>query len=234
VFGDGIFANPQAAFDRALFALERYQVEDDDFAPFSSKFDAYLRYRAALTPQEMNGLALFERADKGNCAACHPSTTQGNTPAPLFTDFSYDNLGIPRNGAIPANADAAYRDGGLCESPRDGMAARTDLCGAFKVPSLRNVALRRHLFHNGRFDQLEDAIRFYVRRDTDPGMWYRTDALGNVTPYDDVRPSERANVNTAEAPYDRRPGDAPALTESEIGDIAAFLRTLTDGYVARE
>lgn len=230
VFGDGILATPDAAFDRMTYALARYQQEDPDFAPFSSKYDAVLAGRATLTTQELNGLALFNRGDKGNCASCHLSTRPANAPGPLFTDFTYDNLGVPRNAAIPANADANYRDGGLCGNERTDLAARTDLCGAFKVPSLRNVALRKHFFHNGRFSSLEDVVRFYVRRDTDPQLWYSVDAQGTVTPYDDLPAALRGNVNTTEVPYNRRPGQAPALTDSEIADLVAFLRTLSDGY----
>jgi len=228
VFGDNVFANPDTALDRVVFALERYQREDPEFAPFSSKFDAFTAGRVSLTPQELNGLALFNRADKGNCASCHPSTKPANAPAALFTDFTYDNLGVPRNPAIPANADPAYRDLGLCG--RSDLAQRTDLCGAFKVPSLRNVALRKFFFHNGRFDSLEQVVRFYVRRDTDPQLWYPTDALGNPVPYDDMDPALRGNVNVSEGPYNRRPGEAPALSDSEVLDLVAFLRTLTDGY----
>jgi cytochrome c peroxidase len=230
VFGDTILATPDEAFDRMTFALARYQQEDPEFAPFSSKYDAFLAGRATLSAQEMNGLALFNRSDKGNCASCHVSTKPANAPGPLFTDFTYDNLGVPRNAAIPANADATYRDGGLCGSERTDLAARTDLCGAFKVPSLRNVALRKHFFHNGRFSSLEDVVRFYVRRDTDPQLWYAVDALGTVTPYDDLPAALRGNVNTTEAPYNRRPGQTPALGDSEVADLVAFLRTLSDGY----
>lgn len=229
-FGDGILAQPDAAFDRLTFALQRYQLEDPDFAPFSSKFDAFTAGRATLTPQELNGLALFNRADKGNCAACHPSTKPANAPGALFTDFSYDNLGVPRNGAIAFNADASFFDGGLCGATRTDLAARTDLCGAFKVPSLRNVALRKRFFHNGVFDSLEQVIRFYVTRDTEPQRWYPLDTTGATVAYDDLLPDLRGNVNTSEGPYNRKPGEAPALTEAEISDVASFLRTLTDGY----
>jgi cytochrome c peroxidase len=230
VFGDAIFTTPDAAFDRMTFALERYQLEDPAFAPFSSKYDAFVAGRATLTAQELNGFALFNRSDKGNCAACHSSTRPANAPGALFTDFTYDNLGVPRNMAIAANADATFNDMGLCGHIRTDLAARTDLCGAFKVPSLRNVALRTHFFHNGAFSSLEDLIRFYVRRDTDPQLWYSQDASGNPISYDDLPAALRGNVNTTEVPYNRRPGDQPALTDSEVQDLAAFLRTLTDGY----
>jgi cytochrome c peroxidase len=230
IFGDGIFASPEAAMDRAAFALERFQVEDPQFAPFSSKYDAVVAGRAALTPQELNGLALFNRPDKGNCAACHPSGKPANAPGALFTDFTYDNLGVPRNMLIAANADATSFDLGLCGPTRADLATRADLCGAFKVPSLRNVGVRKHFFHNGAFTTLEDVIRFYVTRDTNAAAWYPLDPGGSTVSYNDLPAAMRINVNTTEGPYNRRPGQAAALDESEIADLAAFLRTLTDGY----
>jgi cytochrome c peroxidase len=230
LFGDAIFSSPDDALESVGFALERYQVEDPEFAPFSSKYDAFVAGSAKLTPQELNGFALFNRSDKGNCAACHSSTKPANAPGALFTDFSYDNLGVPRNAAIAVNADPGFHDLGLCGATRTDLASRTDLCGAFRVPSLRNVALRKHFFHNGAFDSLEQVIRFYVQRDTAPQLWYPLDATGAVTPYDDLPASLRGNINTTEVPYNRRPGQAPALTESEVQDLASFLRTLTDGY----
>ena len=98
------------------------------------------------------------------------------------------------------------------------------------MPSLRNVALRQALFHNGRFKTLKDALTFYVQRDTHPEKWYPLNADGSVNKFDDLPPQYHANVNTTEVPYNRRPGDAPALSDSEIDDVIAFLKTLTDGY----
>src|SRR5262245_18638004 len=98
VFGDAVFDDPAAAFSRALFALQRYQLEDPEFAPYSSKYDAFLAGRAALGDAELRGLALFNSPAKGNCAACHPSTRGSDGSPPLFTDFTYDNIGVPRNG----------------------------------------------------------------------------------------------------------------------------------------
>jgi cytochrome c peroxidase len=226
VFGDDIFSRPEAAFASLTLALARYQIEDASFHAFTSKYDEFLRGRAALTPQEARGLALFNDPAKGNCAACHPSSKTPDGRLPLFTDFSYDNLGIPRNAAIARNADPNYFDLGLCE--RSDLTARTDLCGAFKVPSLRNVAKRHVYFHNGRFNSLKDALSFYVLRDLAPERWYPTDADGRVKKFDDLPAAYLVNVNTTEAPYNRRPGDAPALSEAEIDDVIAFLTTLSD------
>lgn len=229
-FGQGIFDQPQAAFDRVTYALERYQREDPDFAPFSSKFDQFTAGSVALSDAELRGLAWFNRSDKGNCAACHPSTKPANAPGALFTDFTYDSLGVPRNTEIAANADPAFYDLGLCGPSRTDLNARTDLCGLFKVPSLRNVAQRKRFFHNGKFSSLEDVVRFYVQRDTNPEKWYPLDANGRAIKFNDLPPALRGNVNTTEVPYNRPLGGEPALNESEIQDLVAFLRTLTDGY----
>ena len=87
VFGAAIFEAPEDAFDRIAFALERFQLEAPEFAPFDSKYDAFLAGRTTLTTQEMNGLALFNRSDKGNCAACHSTRSRrasmrASSPAP--------------------------------------------------------------------------------------------------------------------------------------------------------
>jgi cytochrome c peroxidase len=229
-FGDKIFDNVDQALSRAQFALQQFENEDPRFHPFDSKYDQFLAGKAKLSDAELRGLALFNDPTKGNCAACHPSARGANGSAPLFTDFSYDNLGVPRNARIPATQDAAYFDLGLCGPDRTDLTARADLCGAFKVPTLRNVATRKAFFHNGAFTNLTDVVRFYVTRDTNPERWYPVNADGTVDKFNDLPPAMRGNVNTAEAPYNRRPGMAPALNDAEIADLVQFLGTLNDGY----
>ena len=89
------------------------------------------------------------------------------------------------------------------------------------------MALTAPYFHNGRFATLTEVVSFYVRRDTNPEEWY-PDA--GADKFNDLPAQYRANVNTTEVPYNRHPGDAPALTPDEIDDVVAFLNTLTDGY----
>jgi cytochrome c peroxidase len=108
--------------------------------------------------------------------------------------------------------------------------ARTDLadpsiCGAFKVPSLRNVAITGPYSHNSRFQTHREVVDFYVTRDTNPERWYP-----GVNKLDDLPPQYRANVNTEEVPYDGRPGESPRLNAEEIDALVAFLGTLTDGF----
>jgi cytochrome c peroxidase len=214
-----------------VFALQQYQKEDSEFNLFDSKFDYFLAGKVALTEQEQRGFAFFNNPNKGNCAGCHPSGRSADGTPPLFTDFTYDNLGVPRNYAIPATADASYFDLGLCGPDRtDLVDTHPELCGAFKVPSLRNVALTAPYFHNGKFNTLRDVVSFYVRRDTHPEEWYPLNSGGGADKFDDLPPQYRGNVNTSEAPYNRQLGEQPALTSDEIDDVVAFLNTLTDGY----
>jgi cytochrome c peroxidase len=119
---------------------------------------------------------------------------------------------------------------GLCGPERLDLLARGDLCGQFKVPTLRNVATRQVIFHNGYFHTLREAIEFYVQRDTNPEKWYPLDAEGNVHKFNDVPELLTRNVNVSEVPYNRKPGEQPALSEAEIDDVLVFLNTLTDGY----
>ena len=98
------------------------------------------------------------------------------------------------------------------------------------MPTLRNVAVRRVFFHNGRYTTLRDGLKFYVERDTDPAAFYPLAAEGIAQKFDDLPAELAGNVNTAEVPYDRKPGEVPRLSESEIADLEAFLNTLTDGY----
>ncbi|MYM39415.1 cytochrome-c peroxidase [Duganella qianjiadongensis] len=230
-FGAGILDDAEQAFGRMTFALQAYQKEAPEFHPFDSKYDLFLAGKVKLSDQELRGLALFNNPAKGNCIACHPSARGADGASPLFTDFTYDNLGVPRNVKLKATANPAYYDLGLCGPDRtDLVDKRSDLCGSFKVPTLRNVATRQAFFHNGAFDNLTSVVSFYVRRDTNPEEWYPLAADGRVQKFNDLPEQYRKNVNVSEVPYNRQPGMAPALSPGEIDDVVKFLGTLTDGY----
>jgi len=229
VFGRDILARSAAAFDAITLALETFQQDPQEFYPYSSKFDAFLRRESALSAAERRGLELFNDPGRGNCAHCHPSTIGSSGAFPAFTDFGYVALGVPRNGRLAVNRDPAYHDLGLCGPLRTDLRERTEYCGMFRTPSLRNVALRRTFFHNGVFHSLRQVLEFYAERDLNPGRWYARDATGTPRPYDDLPAAYRDNV-TRETPFDRKPGDSPALSSGDIDDLIAFLATLTDGW----
>jgi cytochrome c peroxidase len=228
VVGETSLDQVDTAFAALSLALERYQSDSPEFQPFSSKYDAYLAGKTQLTDAESRGLKLFNDEKKGNCAACHPSAKREDGRSPLFSDFTYDALGMPRNMEIPANADPNYVDLGLCRSGRTGRASQDTACGKFKVPTLRNVATRQVFFHNGQIKTLRDAVAFYVSRDTQPEHWYPRKADKSVSKFNDLPAKYHANVNVEEVPYGGKRGGKPALSDQEIEDIVSFLRTLTD------
>jgi cytochrome c peroxidase len=231
-FGDRVFDDEALAFKAVLMALETFQQSPAEFYPYSSKYDAWLRHETSLSSEETRGLAVFNDPAKGNCARCHPSAMR-NGAFPQFTDFGYAAVGVPRNLGLPANSDRRYHDLGLCGPLRTDLADRKEYCGLFRTPTLRNVATRRVFFHNGAMHRLEDVVRFYAERDTQPQKWYPLGKNGVALKFDDLPVQYQGNVDT-QPPFDRRIGDQPALSETDIKDVVAFLSTLTDRRAAQK
>jgi len=227
----GAATSTQAKYDcigRAIAAYER----SPDVTSFTSRFD-----NGTLTPQEKNGLLLFR--GKAKCDRCH--TSKGKMP--LFTDYTYDNVGIPRNPENPFYNEpafnpmgAAWIDEGLGGFLNSDMTyfnvARTEI-GKEKVPTLRNVAkgsceagyipcVTKAYGHNGYFKSLNDTVHFYNTRDVLP-------VCGGVKNNPGVDcwplPEIGLNINMKEV------GDL-GLTPSEEADIVAFLKALSDTYTA--
>lgn len=205
--GEHIFQDAETAYNAISIALVAYQ-RSKEINPFNSKYDAYLSGKVKLDPSEKRGLDLFE--GKGNCAACHPSAKSSLGNAPLFTDFTYDNIGIAKNKTSPFYTQnkkfnqqgKAHIDLGLYETT-----GRPSDKGKFKVPTLRNIDLTAPYGHSGQFSTLKDIIEFYNSRDV--GQW--------------SAPEVSENLNTEEL------GDLK-LTPQDVNDIEAFMKTLTDGY----
>ncbi|QTN26543.1 cytochrome-c peroxidase [Rhodoferax sp. AJA081-3] len=234
-FGTNIFNDTDAAFTQIGVAIEAF--ERAALQPFSSKFDAMVRGQATFTPAEARGMALFMDPARANCAGCHVmDPTTGKPEDSLFTEFTYYANGIPRNTAIPRNADPAFFDLGLCGPERTTLTLPADVvpgttvsnfCGKFKMPTLRNVAERPAFMHNGFFNNLADVVRFYSTRNTNPQRWYGPSGVPN-----DLPAQYRGNIESVKAPFNRAPTAGPLLTEPEVNDVVAFLRTLSDGFRA--
>jgi cytochrome c peroxidase len=214
------------AFKGVLAALEAYQQSPAEFYPYASKYDAWLRHEAVLSPRELRGLAAFNDLAKGNCARCHPSGMREGA-FPQFTDFGFAAIAAPRNARIPANQDVRYTDLGLCGPLRSDLKDKPEYCGLFRTPSLRNVATRQVFFHNGSLHSLTDVVRFYAERDTKPQNWYPRKADGGAAKFDDLPAAYWANIDM-QPPFGRKAGESPALSEDDIQNIVAFLKTLSD------
>ena len=217
-------ASAMRAFGEALQAF----LTSAAMSPFTSKFDEYLRGKAELSPLEMKGLRAFQNRQKGSCQHCHQMYESWNRPeGSLFTSYAFDAVGVPRNRALAGNADPKRYDLGLCERTQKKLpSSDSKWCGSFRIPSLRNVAVRQRFMHNGAFSKLRDVVAFYATRGTSPDLWYP-----HGTKFDDLPEVYRANVNTLALPYNRREGETPAFDDEDIDAIVAFLGTLTDAEI---
>ncbi len=243
-FGADIFANIatsdtaiETAFTQVGVAMDAFE-RSDQLQSFSSKYDAMVRGQTQLAPAEQRGMALFMDAKRANCAGCHQmNPSSGNPQDSLFSKHTYFATGIPRNKAIPANADAKFYDLGLCGPlriqstlPATLTATSTvsieEFCGKVRMPTLRNVAERPAYMHNGFFNDLREVVRFYSTRNSNPERWYGPSGVPN-----DLPAAYLGNIEHTKAPFNRSRVDGPVLTEAEVGDVVSFLGTLSDGFV---
>ena len=231
-FGSQIFNNPTVAFQKIGLAIAAFE-RSAALQPFSSKYDQFIQGKAKFTPQESNGMKVFMDVNKGNCASCHLMNPNSSKPSDsLFTDFAFYATGIPRNMAIPRNANPSFFDLGLCGPDRTKPALTSNVpanisiekfCGTFRMTSLRNTAERKAWMHNGFFTDLRDVVSFYATRNSDPKRWYGPKATPNDLPAAYV-----GNIINDRVPFNRPASAGPALTEREIDDVVAFLKTLSD------
>jgi len=221
-------ADVYANYDRIALSIAAYEASPEVNA-FTSKYDYYLAGTAELSELEAWGLELYE--DKALCSACHPSEPGLAGEPPLFTDFTFDNLGVPKNLENPFyEMDEVYLDdgtpinpegsawidpglGGFLMSAGYDAVAVDDNWGKHKVPTLRNVAkgpgkgFPKAYMHNGVFKSLAEVVHFYNTRDVE--AW--------------PPPEVAQNVNTDEL------GDL-GLTAEEEAAVVAFMKTLSDGF----
>lgn len=233
VFGQHIFDHPARTVEKAALALQQFELQDKSFHPYTSKYDKWLDGKATMTAQELHGKQLFDDPNGGNCAACHLDEVGANSAHPIFTDFQFEALGVPRNKEIPWNRNPNYYDMGLCGPFRKDAASKDPAgCGLFRTPTLRNVAIRHVFFHNGYFHSLNKMMQFYVERDTDPKKWYPVGPNGRVEKFNDLPPQYRNNIDMVDAPFGRTLGEKPVWNQQQIDDVISFLKTLDDQDVA--
>jgi cytochrome c peroxidase len=208
-----------AAAMQAIAEFERGPV----FNQFTSKYDFWLAGMTTLSSNELSGYDLF--TGKANCIDCHVSfmgeDSSGNLTPPLFTDFTYANVGLPRNWNIPGTP-----------APDLGLGGRPDIAAAWpdgsqlglhKTMSLRNIAITPPYGHNGVFSNLQQVVHFYNTRDTLGPLDANTNAGFGITGW--PPPEISSNLCVAEIGNLR-------LTSAEEAQIVAFLETLTDNYPA--
>lgn len=229
VWGADACSDAATAYNYIGYSVATYEASLEVNA-FTSKFDT-----AKLSKEEQRGYALFR--GKGNCARCHVANGQ----KPLFTDYTFDNLGLPKNPENPVYVtNPSFVDpglGGFLLTRPDYTAYAAANMGKQKVPTVRNVAkgsceaepgnpdcIVKAYGHNGYFKSLKGIVHFYNTRDVlpqcaDPFTTEANALAQGCWP----APEVAANVNTGEL------GNL-GLTSAEEDAIVAFLKTLSDGY----
>jgi cytochrome c peroxidase len=241
-----------STYDHLTLAVASYE-SSADVSPFSSKFDAWLAGNAQLSASEQRGYNLFN--GKAKCNQCHLSGNAINSTglaaadlAPLFTDFTSANIGVPANFALPYYCESKPDQFGYVPNPQ-GLAF-TDLGvgamlsgpnnpnplqwrhlaplynGKFQVPTLRNVDTRprpnfvKAYMHNGYLKSLSEVVHFYNTSQALP-------RCAQFSPGEKVScwppPETPTNVSTLIGNL--------GLTSQEESDIVTFLQTLTDHFV---
>jgi cytochrome c peroxidase len=242
-----------SSFDHMTLAMASYE-SSPDVSAFSSKFDAYLAGNAQLTGEELHGYELFN--GKARCNQCHLSGTAVDAPnseaaanvAPLFTDFTANNIGLPKNLALPYYCESKPDQYGYTANPMGFsfvdlglggvLASSTEnpntlqwkqlapqFNGMFQTATLRNVNQRprpefvKEYMHNGYLKSLKEVVHFYNTRDNQCSSPNAPGATITCWPAPEVADNENTTIG------------ALGLSDSDENDIVAFMKTLTDGYV---
>ena len=219
VWGTNAFDDTEKAYQMIGRSIADYE-RSDEVSPFNSRFDTYLDTGNGLTAQETLGLSLFN--GKAKCANCHTSTADPASGKVMFTDFTYINIGVPKNSKNPFYLELAFNPlgaswvdmglGGYLKSAGFVASVYEPELGKFKVPTLRNVDKRPNTSfvkaygHNGYFKSLQDIVHFYNTRDIPGAGWPASEYAANMT-------SEVGNLG---------------LTTTEEEAIVSLLKTLTD------
>jgi cytochrome c peroxidase len=250
-----------STYDQFGLAVAAYEAAPE-VSPFSSKFDYALANpdKSVLTADELAGWNLFR--GKAMCNTCHldgmQNTAKQPSPvriapadaasvAPLFTDFTSNNIGVPRNPAIPFFDESrqdkygyapnppgrSYIDKGVGDFLRGPANVNSQwkqyansFDGKFQTSTLRNVDKRprpdfvKAYMHNGYLKSLKEVVHFYNTRDT----------LGRCKTADD--PGAKLTCwPVPEVPQNlNKTIGSLGLTDKDEDQIVAFLKTLTDGY----
>lgn len=210
IFGADIFKNDDKAYEAMTIAIASFE-RTDEFSPFDSKYDRYLKGEYDLTPLEDLGKSIFFSNNNNSCANCHVlkgEDKEGET----FTNYQYHNIGTPANNELRAkNGVKAIDEGLLANSNVSDVAQK----GKHKVPTLRNVAVTAPYMHNGVFKDLKTVVEFYDKynnkdRNIDPET---------NKPWDE--PEVKDNISLQELKENK-------LTDRKVEALVAFMKLLTD------
>lgn len=209
-YGAQIFDDTDVAYAAVAESIAAFE-KTEEFSPFDSKYDRYLRGEYQMTAQEELGRTLFFSQQFTNCNLCHQLQSIPGQAGETFSNYKYENIGVPANPALAGQpADRGLLDNPAVNDPQQA--------GRFKVPTLRNVAVTGPYMHNGVFQDLRTVVLFYnkynsrsKKRQINPETgqrWAEPEAPDNIA-LDKLQ-------------------EGPALNDQRIDALVAFMKTLTD------
>ncbi len=214
LFGDDIFQNDKKAYEAMTKLIASYE-RSEEFSPFDSKYDRYLKGEYDLTPLEDLGMSIFFSNNNNSCATCHVlkgEDKEGET----FTNYEFHNIGVPINKELRAKNGEKNKDLGLLANGSiKNHKNKNEQIGKYKTPTLRNVAVTAPYMHNGVFKELRTVVEFYDKYNNKDRVLNPETNL----PWDE--PEHKSSISLKEL-------KANAQNDRKIDALVAFMKLLTD------
>jgi len=219
IYGEDIFSDSDKTYEMMAQAIAAFETTEE-FAPFDSKYDRYLKGEYDLTPLEDLGRTLFFSNNNNNCASCHVLKTEDSSNE-TFTNYKYHNIGVPQNKLLMEKNvvdPETFVDHGLMQNPIvKELENAKEYDGKIKVPTLRNIAVTGPYMHNGIFQDLTTVVKFYDKY------------VNNEQTINPETNKPWASPEVAVGKADMKLlKKAKALNERKIKALVAFMNTLTD------
>lgn len=214
-YGKEVWESYETVYQAMEDSLATFQKEKRLLAPFSSKYDKFLRGEYQLTELEQQGKTLFFDKSRANCSNCHQLNSEEHHPEETFSNYRYYNIGVPSNKKLIEHNKLAddFVDNGLLDNPR--VKGDINQKGKFKVPTLRNVAVTAPYMHNGVFKELRTVLLF---------LDHFNNSERRINP-ETNQPWDNAEYHPTVAKGDLK---GKPLTDQDIDALEAFLKLLTD------
>jgi cytochrome c peroxidase len=210
LYGNDILENEEKAYVALTQVIALFE-RTDEFSPFDSKYDRYLKGEYDLTAIEDLGKSLFFSNNNNSCSSCHVlkgEDKEGET----FTNYEFHNIGVPANQTLRNINGVKNIDKGLLNNPAVHDEKEK---GKYKVPTLRNVAVTAPYMHNGVFADLKTVVEFYDKYNNKD----RTINPETKKAWDEAEVKD--TISTKEL-------KAKALNDRKIEALLAFMKLLTD------
>ena len=210
IYGIEIFEDEKKVYEAFSKSIASYE-RSNEFSPFDSKYDRFLKDEYDLSVLEDLGKALFFSNNNNSCASCHVlkgEDKEGET----FTNYEYHNIGTPENKELRAKNGAIKKDLGLLSNPEVTNEREK---GKYKVPSLRNVVVTAPYMHNGVFKDLKTVVLFYDKYNN------KNNTINPETNKPWEEPEIKENISQEEL-------KAKKLNDRKVEALVAFMKLLTD------